>query len=542
MNNVKVLSDEIVDQQTSQERFLEILLKNRGLDKNFLEKIDVKDIRPTDFGIKQKDFDKAIDLIKESIKKQEKIIIYGDYDVDGITSTALVWKAIFPKNKNVKPIIPDREKDGYGLNTKTVENYCQKNDFWPELLILVDNGIVAQKEIKKLKKKINKIIIIDHHLKNDLKNEADAVIHSPDTSASVLSYLVARFFEPKTNCELATLGLIGDMANLANVFNRNIAIEGIKLINQGKNIGVKKILEISGTDNKKADEWTVGFVIGPRINASGRMGDATRALRLLSFSDETILEKLAIELETENKNRQTEERKIMDKFLSKNYESEKIIVEIDNIHPGIIGLLAGKLCERFGKPSIVVTNINKEIYKGSARSIEGFDITKFLRKNEDLFESLGGHKSAAGFSIKAKNFSKWLKRIKKTNSTIKAKAVTLSCDAKMKLGAVKIKNFEFIKSLKPFGEGNKSPLFLFENLRIIDKRTIGKDQSHLKIWVDDPKTSAVERMVVEGIGWGKNKETTNLKIGDMVSVVASLNLNEYMGKRQVELMVKEIMF
>lgn len=539
---IKTVSDKIIDDKTSPEEFVDILLKNRGLDKKFLEKINVKDIKATDFGVKQKDFDKAIDLIKESIKKQEKIIIYGDYDVDGITSTALVWKAIFPKNKNVKPIIPDRQKDGYGLNTSTVENYCQKNKFWPELLILVDNGIVAQKEIKKLKKKINKIIVIDHHIKNDLKNEADAVIHSPDTSASVLSFLVARSIDPKTDCELATLGLIGDMANLANVFNRNIAKEGIKLINQGKNIGVKKILEISGTNNKKVDEWTVGFVIGPRINASGRMGDATRALRLLSFSDETILEKLAIELEAENKNRQTEERKIMDKFLSKNYGSEKIIVEIDNIHPGIIGLLAGKLSERFGKPSIVVTNIDKDLYKGSARSIEGFDITKFLRNNQDLFESLGGHKSAAGFSIKAKNFSRWLKRIEKKDFGKKNKTITLSCDAKMKLGGLKIKNFEVIQSLRPFGEGNRSPLFLFEKLRIVDRKAIGKDLSHLKIWVDDPKTSAVEKMVVEGIGWGKNKETTNLKIGDMVSLVASLNLNEYMGKRQVELMVKEIMF
>jgi len=542
MNRVKTLSDKIVDQQTSQKEFLEILLKNRGLDKNFLKKIDVKDIKAMDFGVKQSDFDKTVNLIKESINKQEKIIIYGDYDVDGITSTALLWKAIFPQNKNIKPIIPDREKDGYGLNIKTVENYCQKNDFWPELLILVDNGIVAQAEIKKLKKKINKVIIIDHHLKNDLRNEANAIVHSPDTSASVLSFLVAKFIDPKTDCELAALGLIGDMANLANIFNRNIAMEGIRLINQGKNIGVKKIIEISGVENKKADEWTIGFVIGPRINASGRMGDATRALRLLSFSDNTIVEKLAIELEAENKNRQMEERKIMDKFLGKKYENEKIIVEMDKIHPGIIGLLAGKLCERFGKPSIVVTNINKEMYKGSARSIEGFDITKFLRKESDLFESLGGHKSAAGFSIKAKNFSKWLKKIKKTNLTIKAEAVTISCESKMKLGALKIKNFEVIQSLRPFGEGNKSPLFLFEDLRIVDKRAIGKDLSHLKIWVDDPETSANERIVVEGIGWGKNREMVGLKTGDQVSVVASLNLNEYTGKRQVELMVKEITF
>ncbi len=539
---IKTLSDKIIDQKTSPEEFLNILLKNRGLDKNFLEKINVKDINATDFGIKQSDFDKTVELIKESISKQEKIIIYGDYDVDGITSTALLWRAIFPQNKNVKPIIPDREKDGYGLNTKTVENYCLKNKFYPDLLILVDNGIVAQAEIKKLKKKISKVIIIDHHLKNDLKNEADSIIHSPNTSASVLSFLVARSIDPKTDCELAALGLIGDMANLANVFNRNIAIEGIKLINQGRNIGVKKILEISGVENKKADEWTVGFVIGPRINASGRMGDATRALRLLSFSDNSIVEKLAIELEAENKNRQTEERKIMEKFLGKNYENEKIIVETDKIHPGIIGLLAGKLCERFGKPSIVVTNVNEEMYKGSARSTEGFDITKFLRKESDLFESLGGHKSAAGFSIKAINFSKWFKKIQKTNLTIKAKAVTMSCEFKMKLGALKIKNFEVIQSLRPFGEGNKSPLFLFEKLRIVDRKAIGKDLSHLKIWVDDPDTSAIERIVVEGIGWGKSKEMADLKVGDQVSVVASLNLNEYMGKRQVELMVKEIMF
>jgi len=539
MKNLKILSNKVINSNTTEKEFLEILIKNRGLDKHFLKLIRVRDIGPSNFGIKREDFEKAVGLIQESIRKQTKVVIYGDYDIDGITSTALLWKAIFPQNKNIKPIIPDREKDGYGLNPKTVESYCQKNDFWPELLILVDNGIVAQKEIKQLKKKIDKIIIIDHHLKNKDKIEADAIVHSSDTSASVLSFLVARAIDVKTDCELAALGLIGDMADLSNIFNRNIVIEGLKLINQGVNLGIKTILEVSGVGNKKVDEWTVGFVIGPRINASGRMGDATRALRLLSFSDKEIVRRLALELEEENKKRQMEERKIMDQFLKKNYDKQKIIVEMDEIQPGIIGLLAGKLCQNFGKPSIVVTKINPKIYKGSARSIEDFDITKFLRKNDSLFESLGGHKGAAGFSIKAKNYTKWLAKFKETPLDIKIIKSAGVCEARMKINAVNIKNFEVIEKLRPWGEANPPPLFLFENLRVVDKRLIGKDQNHLKLTIDDPETTFTERMVVEAIGWGMG-ERENVNVDDMITVVCQMTLNEYGNKRQVELMVKEI--
>lgn len=510
------------------DELVDILLDNRGLKSDFLDRIKSEDIKVSDFGINTKDFEKAIKIIKAEQETHQKILIYGDYDVDGITATALVWKALYKKNKNVLPFIPDRQIDGYGLNDESVIRFCKEKNFWPDLLITVDNGIVAYQQIKKLKNKIGKVVVIDHHQKGKEKLEADGVVYSDQTTASVLAYLVAREFDSKTEIDLAALGVIADCANLANKLNRNLVAEGLKKLNLFPNIGIKEILKVSKWGNKVVDEWTIGFVIAPRINASGRMGDATRALRLLCDSNKDRLEKIATDLEKENRKRQDEQNKKLESYLNHEYKQDLIIVKGD-IHPGIIGLIAGKLTEKFGKASIVISEMDGKIFKASGRSIDDFDITKFLRQYGDLYESIGGHSQACGFGIKSNNYSRWYKLVKETK--IKGSVKNKSVEAIMTLGAVNIKNFEAISKLKPWGEGNPLPYFLFTDVNVVNIRWVGANKNHVQLQVRQDRT-------VNAIGF--NMANVNLSVGTKVNLIGQLTLNEYNGSKTIQIQVQRI--
>lgn len=535
---VSLKNKTIIDNKTKADEFLGILLKNRQLDESFLKTGKSQDLAISEFGIDKKNFEKTIELIKKSININEKIVIYGDYDVDGVTATAILWRAIYPLNKNVFPFVPDREDDGYGINYESFEKFCNNKKIKADVLITVDNGVVAQEVIEKIKKNKTKVIVIDHHQKNDKKILVDGLIHSTKTSASVLAYLTARNIS-KPDIDLAATGLIADCANMSVWANRIVAIDGLKKLRNNANMGLDSLLKIAKVEKSNINEETIGYVIGPRINATGRMSSATKALRLLCFDNKQKSLELAKETNKDNYNRQLTQREAISQIANKDYK-EKIIIESGKFHPGIIGLLASKLSEKNNRPAIVISTI-EEIYKGSARSVRGFDITAFLRTDKDLFESLGGHSGAAGFSITKENFKKWIKKanltMKKINIEIEGQ---IKAEAKMRLSAVNLANLKIIEKLRPFGEKNDKPLFLFEKLRVIEARTVGSDQKHLKLKFDDTKTPEIERVGTGAIAFGKGFFKETIDKNEMVNVLAYLNLNEWMGKKSVELLVKEI--
>lgn len=536
---VKVKSKQIVDGNTKAEELLDILLENRDLNKDFLEIKKTSDLGVEDFGVNKEDFEQAIKLIREFIKNKKNIVIYGDYDVDGVTATAILWRAIYPLNKNTLPFVPDREMDGYGINYQSFDNFCKKNKFKVDVLITIDNGVVAQEEIAKTMADGVKVIIIDHHKKNKDKIKADGLIHSTETTASVLAYLVAGQIDKKNYTDLAVTGLIADCGNVSNLANRSLGVTGIKKIKTNPNIGLATLVNMAGVKKTDISEETIGYIIGPRINAAGRMENATEALRLLCFDDAKKISSLAIKLEKNNKQRQTEQIEALKNLEEKEYK-QKIIVETGNFHPGIIGLLAGKLTEKQSRPAIVVSN-RSDVCKGSARSIDGFDITSFLRQDGDLFESLGGHPGAAGFSIKKTNYVKWQKKFDKRLKDLKIKTKkTWIAEAQMKLSALKLENYKIIEKLRPYGIGNDKPLFLFEKLKVIESRLVGGDQRHLKLKVDDPQTVAIESVGANGIAFGKGFLKKTIDSAETVNMLAYVNLNEWMGKKSVELLVKEI--
>ncbi len=536
---VRLKSKVVIDGKTEPDEFLKILLKNRGVKEKFLIKTDIDDLKVADFGIDKKDFSLAVKIIKESIEKQKRIVIYGDYDVDGITATAILWRAMWGKNKNISPFVPDREEDGYGINYESFERFCKKNKIKADLLITVDNGVVAQKEIGKIKKDGVKVIVIDHHKKNAQKIMFDGLVHSTKTSASVLAYLVAKEIGKTNDIDLAACGLVADFGDLSIGANRNLAIAGIDKLKRNPNNGLAKLMNLAGAKKDDINEDTIGYVLGPRINAAGRMESATQALRLLCFDDDKILSKLAKTLEENNRQRQNAQRLAMEKVGYKTYK-KKIIIETGKFHPGIIGLMAGKLAETSGRPAIVISNIDGT-YKGSARSAGDFDITTFLRRDEKLFVSLGGHSGAAGFSINKTNYAKWLKKIGKRMEDIKINMrKTDVAEASMKLTALKIENYQIVEKLRPFGQNNSKPLFLFNKLKVTEARLVGNGQKHLKLKFDDPETANIEKVEAGAIAFGKGFFKKNIDECEYVNVLAYLNLNEWMGKRSVELLVKEI--
>ncbi len=524
---INLSSKKFIDHSTSSSDILKILLKNRNIND-----IDVflKPPYPT-LELKLK---KAIGLISSAIQNNQNILIYGDYDVDGVTATAVLWQTLYKLTKNVTPFVPNRERDGYGIKAESFFRFQAEKNITFDLLVTVDNGIVAQKEIKKiLDKQKLKIIITDHHLANEdskLLTRNCQLIHSTQVSGSAISYFLSKELDKDADLGLAALGTVADCLPLTGV-NRSIVVHGLESLRINPSPGIKKLIQVSNLKNK-ISAYDLGFVLGPRINAIGRLADPTDALRLLCSQNLLQAAKYAGVLNSYNQDRQQLQKDSLDNA-DKNIDlKNKLIFIHGDYNPGIIGLIAGRLTEKYYLPSIVIS-VDGDIAKGSCRSIPELNIIEALREHQDLFVDLGGHPGAAGFSIFTKNISKLKKSIIKLLNFKLGKlklSPHLDVDAQMSLDAVTIKNIKAIDSLSPFGIGNPEPLFLFKQVIIDSLRTIGQTNDHLKL-----RTGSFD-----AIAFKKGDLIDKLKVGDVVDLVASLSINEWNNALSPQLIIKEI--
>lgn len=530
-------SDVIITRETSVESILELLLKNRQI-------TDSQSFLSPPFPVTKLKTKKITKLIKSFLDSQKTILIYGDYDVDGLTSTAILWQALYPLSPKVIPYIPDRNSDGYGFKAKSFFKIEADKNINFDLLITVDNGIVADAQFAKIKAKNPNItiLVIDHHFPSGKLKFADALFHSIDTSASALSWFVAKEFDKSADLGLAALGVVADCQPLLEM-NRSLVVHGLIELKLNPSPGIKKLMEISGVKLDQLSVYDLGFLLGPRLNAIGRLSNPTDALRLLCSQNSLQASKYATLLNNFNQERQSLQKESID-LADKNIDlKNKVIFIADKFNPGIIGLIAGRLTEKYVLPSIIIAK-NGDVAKGSCRSISQVNIIEVLQKYSNLFVDLGGHSGAAGFSILDKNIPKLQKKLKSYFSTklknySAQKSITI--DAKMELPAFNLKNIKLVKSLAPFGIGNSEPLFLFENLIIESKKLLGKNQDHLKL-----KLSGVacppncEAIGVDAIAFKKGDMDQDLSIGETVNVVASLDLNLWNGHTFPQLIVKEI--
>lgn len=523
---LNLLSDITITRETPSKILIDLLLKNRQI-------TDIDSFLKPPFPEFKLNSKKAIKLIQKYLDTQKNILIYGDYDVDGLTSTAILWQVLYSLNKNTTPFIPHREIDGYGFKANSFFRIQKEKNINFDLLITVDNGIVADAEFAKIKAKNPniKILVIDHHLANGKLKNIDDLFHSVDTSASALVYFVAKEFSKNADLSLAALGVVADCQSLVDV-NRSIVVHGLQALKLNPSPGMKKLMEISGTKIDSVSVYDLGFLIGPRLNAVGRLSDPTDALRLLCSQSSLQAGKYAKVLNNFNQQRQDLQKESID-IADKNINiKNKVIFVADKFNPGIIGLIAGRLSEKYVLPSIVIAK-NGQVAKGSCRSIPEVNIIEVLRKFNDLFVDLGGHPGAAGFSILDKNIPKLQKKLFNYFS-IKLKKYTaqksVTIDAKMNTSVINLKNIKLIKSLEPFGIGNPQPLFYFEYLKIESKKILGQTQSHLKLKVSG----------IDAIAFKKADLDKDLKIGDTINIVAHLDANTWNGHTFPQLVVKEI--
>lgn len=521
------------------EEIIKILLENRGLkthksQQNFLNPENPQKIMAKDLDISTKDLDKAVSRIKKAIKNKEKIIIYGDYDTDGVCATAILWETLYNLGADVLPFIPKRE-EGYGLKVDRIEEFAKNG---VKIIITVDQGIVAYAQSEgALKAKVD-LIITDHHALGKKLPKAFAIIHTLKLSGAGVSWFLAKQFG-YTSLDLVTIGTIADLMPLTGV-NRSLVVYGLESLQKTKRIGLQKLFFKAGIKQENISTYEIGYLIAPRINAAGRIKDPMDALRLLCVKNEEKAEMYAQILEEKNKERQVMMEQMTvharELWLKEDSKGKLIFISNEIYEEGIIGLIAGKLTEEFYRPSIILSTGDK-YSKASARSIYGFNIVEAINTCVDLLESCGGHEMAAGFSVensKLVELKKRLVALAQENISEEMLQPRLRIDLELNFTDLSLELASALQKLAPFGLGNPEPVFMSDNLRIVEARIVGSDGKHLKLKVTDAGDNTIE-----AIAFGMGSQMTALATDKSVSAAYNLDINEWNNEKKLQLKIKD---
>lgn len=495
------------------------------------------------------DMEIAVNRIIEAHKNKEKITIYGDYDVDGITSIATLSKFLTELGVENDYYLPNRLEEGYGLNNNALEKIASRGT---KLLITVDCGISAYEEIEFAKTLGLEVIVTDHHecpekLPNalaiiDPKREDSTYPFSSLAGVGVTFKLIYAI-SLKLNLDrkkylkyldIVCLGTVADIVPLVEE-NRIIVNYGLILIRQTRNIGLKALIEATGYSF--IDSTAISFGLAPRINACGRMGEAEIALKLLLTSSIEEAQRIANELNTLNKERQEVEKKIFDEAVQiieqeKLYENDIIVVGSKNWHHGVIGIVASKITELYYKPSVLIS-FEDGLGKGSGRSIEGFDLHEALTMCGEYLDKFGGHEMAIGLSLKEENFINFKNKIQKiaTEKIDKEAIPSIKIDAIISAKDITKRVYEELKLLEPYGESNSSPIFACKNLKVESVRLLSNDK-HLRLTLKDGN------ILLNAIGF--NLGDKKVRLGDKVDLAFAIEINNFNNIESVQMNLKDI--
>ena len=534
---------------------LDELLSRILVNKGIIEKEEVElFLRPTrrDFHnpFLMPDMIIAVNRILKAINEKEKIIIYGDYDADGITSTTVLKKYLEERGLKVYSYIPNRLDEGYGLNKSAIQKIY---DDGYRLMITVDCGISGIEEIEFANSLGIETIITDHHEPGEELPKALAVIDAKRKDSIypfnqlagvgvVFKLIQAISMELKLDeseylkyLDIVCIGTISDIVPLIDE-NRVIAKLGLKLVAQTKNIGLKVLISLIGFKN--LDSTAISFGVAPRINACGRMGDEKVALDLFLTKDIYEAKSLAEKLNKYNVERQSVEKKIFDEVVQEIEKNETdkncIIVGKEGWHHGIIGIVSSKVTDMYFKPSILVCFEGEE-GKGSGRSIPGFDMHEALMQCGSHLERFGGHSMAVGVTVKKSEFNNFKNILEEYAKTCEIDKIVpiINIDSEISLKDIDIENVKSLKMLEPYGEANKMPLFLLKNLKINSIRSLSEGK-HLKLTLRD------DSFIIDAIGFNMGNLTEKYLIDDRVDVVGNLEINSYNGMESIQIILKDI--
>ncbi len=505
------------------------------------------------------DMDKAVDRLTSAMRHNEKILIYGDYDVDGTTSVSLVYKFLKRYYSNVGYYIPDRYNEGYGVSYQGID-YAAENNF--RLIIALDCGIKAVDKVKYAKTLGVDFIICDHHTPDEELPPAVAVLDPKRTDCTYpykhlsgcgVGFKLLQAFSLRNNInfeeltpflDLLALSIASDIVPITGE-NRILAFYGLKQLNSNPNTGVKSIIDICGLADREVTISDIVFKIGPRINASGRMKLASEAVELLTTNNIAFAREKSDTINEYNNDRKDLDKNITDEAImligadERFKERKSIVVHKPDWHKGVIGIVASRLSEEFYKPSIVLTNSNG-LASGSARSVSGFDIYKAIDSCRDLLENFGGHMYAAGLSMKEENvqlFSERFEQYVAENILEEQTYPQVDIDATLQFADITPKFYRVLKQFGPFGPGNMKPVFVSK--KVFDygtSRLVGKEQEHLKLELTDASCENV----INGIAFGMYAYNDHLKALNPLDICYTVEENTFNGNTNIQLMIRDI--
>lgn len=539
---------------------IDILLKNRGIEdsqvQEFISPAFPSDLPLEKSGLTRDQITQAVQLILSHVNLNHKIAIYGDYDVDGVCSTAILWETLYKFYTNVFPHIPHRESEGYGLSQKGIDHCLSQG---AKLIITVDNGIVAHNQTKYCRDQGCDIIIIDHHEPGEILPEPNVLLHSKLSCAAGLTWIFCResipllqdsptpkivnsdiYSQLQDQLALVATAVICDMVPLLGI-NRSFAKCGLEQLNHTFRVGLKALFAQANLTQGKLGPYEVGFVIGPRINAMGRLEHAIDSLRLICTPNSTQAQSLALLLDQTNRSRQDLTESSVThalNLIAQKYPQKmpKLLIAYDKTYsPGIIGLIAAKLVEKYHRPAIALS-VGETVCKASARSVSGFDITSHIRSAQDLLLEVGGHSMAAGFAVATDKLEKLVNLLvnaaeKKITDNLLQKTIKIDCELPQNL--INIDFLYEISRLAPFGLGNPEPVFLNKKLLLVDSRLVGKDNKHLKLTL----ASSIESY--SAIAFGLGEMQSKLVKNQPLTIAFSLSQNNFNGP-SLELKIKDI--
>ncbi len=497
-----------------------------------------------------KDMDKAVERIQKAIDEGEKIAVYGDYDADGVTSTALMYRYLEMNGCDAVTYIPDRNSEGYGLNKGAVKKLSEKG---VKLIITVDNGISAFEEAEYIKELGMDLVITDHHKASEKIPEAVAVVdphrHDCPSGYKLWAGVGVAF---KTVCalsgaddkemldmfaDLVTIGTIGDIVSLTGE-NRTIVKHGLGLINGESITGLECLKKQSGVSGKPITASSVAFSLVPRLNSMGRMAHASGAFNLLVSENTDEAEAIVQKLDSLNQERQETERKIVaeaEEQIMRNPDMlcERVLIfSGKNWHGGVIGIVASRLVHKYGKPCIVITDDGVEA-KGSGRSIEGFSLYDAVASAKELLTHFGGHTLAAGMGMKSENLPLFRKAIADYAKSVQMPFMTTELDCRLKPEFISADILSVITALEPFGEGNAQPVFGLFGATLTAVQSIGGGK-HIRLNLRKGNTS------FSALWFGMTEEDFSYAVGDSLDLAVRLERNEYMGQIRVSIYIKDV--
>lgn len=535
--------------------FLAMLMNIRGLDDAAHLREFLGEGEPLSDPFLLKDMDKAAARITRAVDNMEKIAVYGDYDADGVTSTAMLYSYLETRGADVIFYIPQREGEGYGMNIGAVE-YLKEQGV--SLIVTVDNGISSVQEVARANELGIDVVVTDHHRPQEILPDAVAVVdaYRPDDTSPYkhfsgvgIAFKLLMALEDgagdvedllEAYSDLAAIGTIGDIVPLTGE-NRTLIRAGLERLSQSDRPGVQALLENAGIAGRALTSTNVAFTLVPRINATGRMGAPERAVRLLISGYEEEAEVLSEEICADNEERRRVEAEIAEAAFAdveaKGYMKDRVVVvDGENWHHGVIGIVASRVTERCGKPCMIISRGETEA-KGSGRSIEGFSLFEAICACGDLLIKFGGHPMAAGITLKPENIEAFRKRINQyaAEHFLQMPTQTVTLDCKLNPAALSVSMAQSLTQLEPFGNGNPQPVFGLFNMELSNVTPVGGG-GHLRLTLE--KNGAV----ITAMRFNTKPEELPYHIGDKIDIAVQLEAREFRGQPSLTVIVRDMKF